>query len=141
MLQKSDLEDNITEYIAERLPHAEIKILFDVGANVGWFTSQFLKAYPNCECYLFEPVTANYEAIPSTLNNYPETNPFPRTKCFRVALGLVPEHSRVTAIPGVTVNRVIGTNPTLEPVEEVEIITGDAFCAEHRIDRHQLFEN
>src|SRR6266513_1513841 len=100
MLQKSDLEDNIAEYIAERLPHAEIRVLFDIGANVGWFTSQFLRAYPNCECYLFEPVTSNYEAIPSTLNNYPETNPFPRTKCFRVALGLArPDALLMSGVP------------------------------------------
>ena len=45
MLQKSDLEDDIAAYIAERLPQAEMKVLLDVGANVGWFATQFLKAY------------------------------------------------------------------------------------------------
>jgi FkbM family methyltransferase len=135
MLQKSDLDDDIAAYIAERLPQAEMKILFDVGANVGWFTTQFLKAYPGCECYLFEPVTANFEEIRTTLGRFPETNPFSRTKCFRVAMGLTAERSRVTAVPGVTVNKIVGDRPSLEPVEDVDIITGDAFCAEHQIDR------
>jgi FkbM family methyltransferase len=135
MLQKSDLEDDIAAYIAERLPQAEMKVLFDVGANVGWFTTQFLKAYADCECYLFEPVTANFEEIRTTLGRFPETNPFPRTKCFRVAMGLTAEQSRVTAVPGVTVNKIVGDRPSLEPVEDVDIITGDAFCAEQQIDR------
>jgi FkbM family methyltransferase len=135
MLQKWDLEDDIAAYIAERLPQAEMKVLFDVGANVGWFTTQFLKAYADCECYLFEPVTANFEEIRTTLGRFPETNPFPRTKCFRVAMGLRAEPSRVTAVPGVTVNKIVGDRPSLEPVEDVDIITGDAFCAEHQIDR------
>ena len=135
MLQKSDLDDDIAAYIAERLPQAEMKILFDIGANVGWFTTQFLKAYADCQCYLFEPVTANFEEIRTTLGRFPETNPFSRTKCFRVAMGLTAERSRVTAVPGVTVNKIVGDRPSLEPVEDVDIITGDAFCAEHQIDR------
>ena len=80
MLQKSDLDDDIAAYIAERLPQAEMKILFDIGANVGWFTTQFLKAYADCQCYLFEPVTANFEEIRTTLGRFPETNPF-ATNC------------------------------------------------------------
>ena len=135
MLQKSDLEDDIAAYIAERLPQAEMKVLFDVGANVGWFTTQFLKAYPDCECYLFEPVTTNFDEIRATLGRFPETKPFPRSKCFRVGMGIVAEHSRVTAVPGVTVNKIVGDRPSLEPVEDVDIITGDGFCAEHGIDR------
>lgn len=135
MLQKWDLEDDIAAYIAERLPQAEMKVLFDVGANIGWFTTQFLKAYADCECYLFEPVSSNFNEIPATLGRFPETHPFPRTKCFRVGMGVVAERSRVTAVPGVTVNKIVGDRPSLEPVEEVDIITGDAFCAEHGIDR------
>ena len=135
MLQKSDLEDDIAAYLAERLPQAEMRVLFDVGANVGWFATQFLKSYPACECYLFEPVSSNFEQIRTTLGHFPETNPFARTKCFRVAMGMVGERSRVTAVPGVTVNRIVGDRPSLEPVEDVDIITGDAFCAEHGIDR------
>ena len=135
MLQKGDFEDDIAAYIAERLPHAEMKVLFDVGANIGWSTTQFLKAYADCECYLFEPVSSNFNEIRATLGRFPETHPFPRTKCFRVGMGVVAERSRVTAVPGVTVNKIVGDRPSLEPVEEVDIITGDAFCAEHGIDR------
>src|SRR5205085_11459309 len=97
MLQKSDLDDDIAAYIAERLPQAEMKVLFDVGANVGWFTTQFLKAYADWQCYLFEPVTANFEEIRTTLGRFPETNPLSRTKCCRVALGLTPVRRHVTA--------------------------------------------
>ncbi|SRR6266550_6288405 len=132
MLQKSDLEDNIAEYIAERLPHAEIRVLFDIGANVGWFTSQFLRAYPNCECYLFEPVTSNYEAIPSTLNNYPETNPFPRTKCFRVALGLVGNYNLDSAESGTIWQ---GANATLGLLGETALPTRRSHLAFSRLSR------
>ncbi len=135
MLHKSDLEDNIAEYISDRIPHAKIGTLFDVGANIGWFTWQFLRAYPECRCYLFEPVTANFEKIQANLDRFPEINAFPRTKCFRLALGLVPERTRITAIPDVTINKIIGDAPSTGPVEEVEVITGDAFCAEHGIDK------
>ena len=126
MLQKRELEDDIAAYIAERLPQAEMKVLFDVGANIGWFTTRFLKAYADCECYLFEPASAKFNEIRATLARFPETDPFVRTKCFRVGMGVVAERSRVTAVRD---------GPSLETVEEVDIITGDAFCVEHGIDR------
>jgi FkbM family methyltransferase len=135
MLHKSDLEDNIAEYIAERVPKAKIDVLFDVGANIGWFTWQFLRTYPECKCYLFEPVTVNHEKIRANLERFPELNAFPRTQCFRLALGLVPERTRITAIPDVTINKIIGDSPSDGPVEEVEVVTGDAFCTEHGINK------
>jgi FkbM family methyltransferase len=135
MLCKSDLEDDIASYIAERLPEAKMEVVFDVGANIGWFTYVFMKQFRECEFYLFEPVTSIFEQIRPNLEKHASLyHPFPRVKPFRQALGMAIESGNVTKKPNVTINHVIlGVSEPNEEVETVEINTGDAFCDDNNI--------
>lgn len=137
MLCKNDIEDDIGAYIADRIPNAEMRVVFDVGANVGWWTYKFLQHYRDCEFFLFEPVTSLHDQIVQILGTHAARhNPFPRVKTFRIALGDDPGIGRTTKIPNVTVNRLVssGVAESAE-TEEVPIDTGDRFCGGRGIDR------
>ena len=132
MLHKSDLEDDIAVYIRDRVPKARIETVFDVGANVGWATLQFLKAFPGCEVWSFEPVGSLNDDLKENLARFSLYSPFPRTHCVKVALGDREESAEITSQPGVTVNR-IGENPNAWPTENVQVQTGDEFCRQSDI--------
>ncbi|MBV9785994.1 MAG: FkbM family methyltransferase [Acidisphaera sp.] len=134
MLHRSDLEDDIAAYLVDRLPSARIKTVFDVGANIGWFSYQFLRAYPECNCYLFEPVTSNFERIRPNLVGLEGLNANGRIKCFKLGLGLTAERQKITALPNVTINQIMAEIPDGTPFEEIEIVTGDAFCKSAEIE-------
>jgi FkbM family methyltransferase len=38
-------------------------IIFDVGANLGWYTIHWLKKFPNCKVYPFEPVRETFDKL------------------------------------------------------------------------------
>lgn len=48
--------------ITDRLPK-DIKVIYDVGANVGGFAEVMKRKYPKAEVYCFEPVFENYDAL------------------------------------------------------------------------------
>src|ERR1051325_9019132 len=74
MLCKNDLEDNIAQYIKDRVPKAEMRLILDVGANVGWFSHEFGKIFREAEFYLFEPSPPIFMGIEQTLTRFPEFN-------------------------------------------------------------------
>lgn len=138
MLCKNDLEDDIGAYIKDRLPHAEMHTIFDVGANVGWFTFQFSGHFAEAHFHLFEPVSALFNKIPETFAYRPDLKLLERTTRNRLALGHEAGNVRMTALPDVTVNHVIvegrpQPTPAEWPTELVEILRGDTYCEQHGI--------
>lgn len=133
MLCLNDLEDNIAKFIRERVPKAPMKTIFDVGANVGWFTYQTGQQFPSAQFWLFEPATPIFNEIKPLFERFPELNLQARANCYKLGLGHTRERLRMTAEPGVTINRITDAD-TPFPTEEVEIITGDEFCEEHKIE-------
>lgn len=45
------------------LPNLEVRMVFDVGANVGQSATAYLKEFRNAEIHSFEPVAATYEQL------------------------------------------------------------------------------
>lgn len=131
MLCKSDLEDDIAAYIKDRVPKADIRTVFDVGANVGWFTHEFGKSYPDAEFYMFEPSPPVFQGMAETLSRFPELEYSRRTKAFPIALGHTKAVAKITIEANVTVNRIVTDEGV--PTADVAVVTGDAFCAEHGI--------
>jgi len=131
MLCKNDIEDDIGGYILDRIPSVQMNTVLDVGANIGWWTYKFIQHYSDTEFFLFEPVTSLHDQIEHTLGTYAARhNPFPRVKTFRMALGDVPDVGRTTKLPNVTVNHLVpGKAAETSETEEVQIETGDCFCA------------
>jgi len=131
MLCRSDLEDDIALYIKDRVPKAEIRTVFDVGSNVGWFTHEFGKIYRDAQFYLFEPSPPIFAGIEEVLTRFPDLNYASRTHCFQLALGHSEGTAKITVMSNVTVNRIVEQSDA--PTVDVEIQTGDGFCREHRI--------
>jgi len=137
VLCHNDLEGNIAKFIKERVPKARMKTVFDVGANVGWFTYQTAQQYPEAEFWLFEPVSSIFAEIAPLLGRFSEYNILARAHLHKLAFGHNRGSARISAHPSVTVNKILGHDDLQGPNEEVRVETGDFFCQEngiHHID-------
>jgi FkbM family methyltransferase len=80
-------------------PH--IQHIWDVGANVGKFSTLMAKSFPQCRIHAFEPIEATCEIALRTLKN------FPQVTVHHTAMGKIPGHIRMTALPGWTMNHIL----------------------------------
>jgi FkbM family methyltransferase len=132
-LHKSDLEDNIAEYIHERMPAYQMDVLVDCGANAGWFTYQFLRVYSSVKSYCLEPVPSIANALKKNLSGFPDLDIDSRVFVHQTAISDYSGSAIITNQPDVTINRIINT-----PIDQsiiVPIITGDDFCIQNKIER------
>ena len=63
------------------LPALRMRVIFDVGANVGQSTRAFRQAYPKARIFALEPVQQSFEALKASCRG--DAN----TQCFNLALG------------------------------------------------------
>lgn len=131
MLCSSDVEDDIAAYIKSRVPKADFRTVFDVGANYGWFSHEFGKIYPNAEFYMFEPSPPIFAMIDETMSRFPDLNYANRAFRFPIALGHSSGTARITVMEATTVNRIVETSD--RPSVDVQVSTGDEFCRERGI--------
>jgi FkbM family methyltransferase len=117
------------------LPRSAIRVVFDVGANVGKTATRYLRQFPEADVFCFEPVSSTFAALQGALAHEP------RARCFRLALTA----ARGSGTMQITDNSV--SCRLLEPgadggpdVEPVETDTIDAFCAEHKVERIDLLK-
>ena len=68
----------------------QIKVVFDVGANVGQSALRYVQEFPLAEIYSFESVAATYGELVRGGPRRPETTP-------RSALGPAAAHTPVTS--------------------------------------------
>lgn len=57
--------------LAVCFPSAKINTIFDVGANVGQSTEQFLRKFPNALVHCFEPTPISYAELQQKFSNNP----------------------------------------------------------------------
>ncbi len=57
-------------------------IFFDIGANLGWYTLNMKKQYPDLKVYAFEPIEDNYNKVKKNL----EWNDLNQVKVFNIGL-------------------------------------------------------
>src|SRR5262249_51705216 len=53
------------------LPNFQPKVVFDVGANIGQNTAEYLKAFPEAAIYAFEPVAATFGKLKERFKQKP----------------------------------------------------------------------
>ena len=73
----TDLFFDVREY----LPHFDVRVVFDVGANVGQSATPFLEHFPECRVYCFEPAQDNFQKLRQRLGSHE------RVRCVQAALG------------------------------------------------------
>ena len=72
---KEELLNNF--YLTLRLPGFNAKVIYDIGANKGLWTSKCLEFFPNSNYYLFEPQINLANDIRSKFNNNKNIQVFP----------------------------------------------------------------
>lgn len=104
--------------------------IFDIGANVGQTLAEIRRSYPTVPVHAFEPVSATFARLQEAAEG--DAAATLHRLAFAARAGRALMHAR----PGNMMNRIVDgplANPKL-PVEEVEIVAGDAFCAAQGIE-------
>jgi FkbM family methyltransferase len=113
-------------------------VIFDVGANVGRYSMEVLRRFPNASLYAFEPSATAYEQLTIALGR--------RARTFRFALGSEDaERALYANHPGSELGSLIRRdlhrrNIEVEETETVQVRRLDTFCSEHGIDRIDLLK-
>ena len=105
---------------------ADIRTIFDMGANVGQTTEYFGRAF-EAHIYAFEPVRHTFEILAS--------RNFPNCTCFNFAFGANEGDSSMYLKQRSVLNSLSSkNNPHTDINEIITIKTIDNFCRENRID-------
>lgn len=115
-------------FMARRMRDFVPTTVFDVGANQGQSALELRKAYPDARLYCFEPVPSSHAILATALAD--DQN----SELLAMALGRRPATMRMQARTANPMNRLLRPDEPLTNSIEVPVTTGDAFCAEHRID-------
>lgn len=110
-----------------RLPRVAPGVVFDVGANVGQSTLEFLHAFPRARIYAFEPVRSVFNTLRAG------TAAHPNVECVNLAFSSRGGQARIALSPmGSALNEIV-TGPSAGVTESVELSTLDSFCAARRL--------
>jgi FkbM family methyltransferase len=117
----------ITRYIPGFIP----SVIFDVGANVGQSVKVFADAFPEAAIYAFEPVGSVFRTLAAAIEGRP------RVQAFNVALSRRLGRAHITNGRTSVSNRIVESPNVFDRrrMEAVAVTSGDAFAAEHGIDR------
>lgn len=111
-----------------RLP---VRVIFDVGANVGQTANRFRKAFPDAHIYSFEPVASTFKQLQQNVSNLPDVS------CYHIALGEQVKDIEITTFSGKdsllnSLNAVSMNSGGL--VETIHVDTGDSFSAANGVN-------
>jgi len=97
-------------------------VIFDIGANIGYYVNVERKAAPQAQIYAFEPVSETYSYL---LKNIPDANVFPHKLAISDRVG--------TSKIAIAENRNLSTMMSDGDGEPVTTTTLDTFCREHGV--------
>jgi len=125
---------NLFRDLSNSLPDYEVKVVFDVGANVGQSAIAFLRQFSGSRIYCFEPVGPTFRRLEQTLRG--EKN----AECFNVALGATSGDGTM-ALQAESEKAFLYASPPSDAVngggavQAVKVVTLDEFCDIHEIAR------
>jgi FkbM family methyltransferase len=108
--------------------------IFDIGANVGQTVQGLRRVWPDVEIHAFEPVGSTFDKLAENVAGDA------RVHLHRLAFGSRPGRAQMLARPLGVMNRIVSAAGPAMPIEEVEVVAGDSFCAAHGIDRIGLLK-
>lgn len=125
--------------IKRLLPNFQAKVIFDVGANAGQSTEEFLKWFPESRIYCFEPVSSTFARLQATVT------PFSNVECFQMAMGAAQGVGQMPLQGSplmYTLKHIPEEPPIAEdtPIEDVKIETIAHFCQGAGIERISLLK-
>jgi FkbM family methyltransferase len=111
-----------------RLPGRRFATILDVGAHVGQTTLELKVAFPDATVLAFEPIEDSFAELTSA------TADLEGVSTYQVALGGSPGTAWMKNNGTSTANAVIAPGRESPGDVQVEVVTGDAFCAEAGIE-------
>ena len=119
------------EDIARAFPAFEIKIIFDVGANVGQSATHYSSQFPAAQIICFEPVAASFSSLQGCVSGRHNVT------CRRLGLADFVGTSVMSSEGTSQKNRLLvgGGGSGTPGVEVVDVTTLDTYCGEQGIDR------
>jgi len=116
----------------------DLRILFDVGANVGQTTTTLVKYFPNASIFSFEPVGATFASLRRLCER------FQHVRCLNMALGSSVGVAEIEIHRNSELNTLVCDGPRLDDLvgvrEAVSINTVDAFCATENVAEIDIFK-
>ena len=123
---------NILFDIKKHLSPNKIKVVFDVGANIGQSVYRIFHAFPYAETYCFEPVLSTFNQLKEN------TKRMTNVQCYQLALGSRKEIASVVLDKFSVFNSIekkIETDSCKNlNIEKVHVDTLNRFCDEHNIE-------
>jgi FkbM family methyltransferase len=116
---------------------SDIRIIFDVGANVGQTTRLFREQFPDSQIYSFEPISNTYEELLANTRN------LSNVKYFRVAFGSTDSVVKVFLQEGSvfnSLNNKVNVANVGRKSEDVTVTTVDSFCEQNNIDQIDILK-
>ncbi|WP_114859396.1 FkbM family methyltransferase [Azospirillum brasilense] len=121
--------NNVIRDILNANPNINVRVIFDIGANVGNISLDFSVAFPHARIFSFEPVRATHAELSKRLAHRQGI------VVERLALGKnVAESQLVTAWPLSTENQFVAQSDPSVPTDEVMVTTGDSYCLDNGIE-------
>lgn len=124
---------NVFDDISESMPGFSPNVFFDIGANIGQSTIEFLEKYPEATIYAFEPVLSTYYKLEKNLSSI--------KNCRLFNIGMSENHGVIKMLSDLhrpTRSKVIDGSEPINPgkmqeIVDVEIDCIDRFCEANNI--------
>lgn len=113
--------------IARRFGRERIKVVFDVGANVGQSALRYLDEFPRSDIYSFEPVEDTYKQLLHA------TRPCSRIHAYKLGMGRAAGEAQIHVNPMSRVSSIMHSRPE-DHDETITLQTVTGFAQEHHLD-------
>lgn len=123
-------------WFLQNLNHSEIKVVFDVGANVGNWSKKIVEVNPEAEIHAFEPVPATFEKLKNNLKGFPnlKLNLLGlSSESGKLNFNFYPDSSYLSS----AFEHDLGKEGQLI---EVDVIQGDQYCEQNDIQQIDLLK-
>jgi FkbM family methyltransferase len=113
--------------IEKMLGREAIKVIFDVGANVGQSALNYLRQFPQAKIYSFEPVAATYQELVAS------TRQFPRISTHNLGMAREPGKTTINVNPSSCISSIKLCRPEDHP-ETIELESIANFAEKNNLD-------
>ena len=120
----------------------DVRIVFDVGANIGDVTLAAARSFPNAHIYSFEPVCATYQMLCENIKNYSDRiTPynfgfFNLSK--RLDIHITSFHGASSILDQSLNHKSVHPHIRETGTESIEVYTLDSFMSDKAIDRIEI---
>jgi FkbM family methyltransferase len=122
----------------------DVRVVFDVGANIGDVTLAAVRSFPNAHIYSFEPVCATYQMLCENIRNYSERITPCNFGFFNVSkrldIHITSFHGASSLLDQSLNHKSVHSHIRETGTESIQVYTLDSFMADKSIDRIDIMK-